>query len=95
MKMKLSEVDVHNDFGKLVIFQLWNNPESLSSNYSKLVALFPNLQFGLHSMPLIQIGRFVRFRILTNIISAIARTVLRSITNLQLGESKVLVISKK
>lgn len=87
--------DELSENGKLVIFQLWNNPESLSANYSKLVALFPNLQFGLYSMPLRQIGRFVRFRILANIISAIARPVFRSITNRQLGENKVLVISKK
>tara|TARA_B110000003_G_scaffold266373_1_gene293259 strand:- start:659 stop:1423 length:765 start_codon:yes stop_codon:yes gene_type:complete len=87
--------DELSENGKLVIFQLWNNPESLSANYSKLAALFPNLQFALYSMPLRQIGRFVRFRILANILSVIARLVLRSISNRQLGENKVLVISKK
>ena len=87
--------DELSEKGKLVIFQLWNNPESLSTNYSKLVTLFPNFQFRLYTMPLRQIGRFIRFRVLANILSTIARTVFRSITNRQLGENKVLVISKK
>ena len=87
--------DELSENGKLVIFQLWNNPESLSANYYELIAFFPNLQFELYSMPLRQIGKFVRFRYLANILSAIARPVLQSITNRQLGKNKVLVISKK
>lgn len=81
--------------GKLVVFQLWDNPESLSVNYKELVSSFPNLKFELHSMPVRQIGKFVRSRRFANVISEIARPIFRSITGRQLGRNKTLVISKK
>ena len=81
--------------GKLVIFQLWDNPESLSVNYKELASSFPNLKFELHSMPIRQIGKFVRSRRFANIISEIARPIFRGITGRQLGKIKTLVISKK
>ena len=87
--------DELSEEGKLVIFQLWNNPESLSVNYNELVSLFPNLKFELYLMPLRQIGKFVRSRFFANIISAIARPIFRSITGRQLSQNKALVISKK
>ena len=81
--------------GKLVIFQLWDNPESLSVNYKDLANSFPNLKFELHSMPIKQIGKFVSSRFFANIISEIARPILQSFTSRQLGKNKMLVISKK
>lgn len=81
--------------GKLVIFQLWDNPESLSVNYEELVSSFPKLNFELHSMPIRQIGKFVRSPRFSNVISEIARPIFRGITGRQLGRNKTLVISKK
>ncbi len=95
-KLYLSHLtDELSEKGKLVIFQVWDDPESLSANYRELVVSFPNLQFELYTMPLRQIGKLVRSRFLANTISAIARPILRGITNRQLGKSKALVISKK
>ena len=81
--------------GKLVIIQLWDDSESLSINYNELKSFFLNLKFDLYSLPLRQIGKFVRSRQLANILSAIARPILRGITSGQLAKTKALVISKK
>ena len=80
--------------GKLVIFQLWDNPESLSVNYKDLANSFPNQKFELHSMPIKKIGKFVSSRFFANILSEIARSILRVVTSRKIGKNKMLVISK-
>ena len=86
--------DELSEKGKLVIFQLWDNPESLSVNYKDLVNSFPNLKFELHLIPIKQIGKFVSSRFLANLISEIARIISRVVTNRKLGKNKMLIISK-
>ena len=81
--------------GKLVIFQVWDNPESLSVNYKDLANSFPNLKFELYLMPISKIGKFVSSRFFANVLSEITRSILRGVTNRQLGKNKILVISKK
>ena len=80
--------------GKLVIFQRWDVPESLSANFKEIVNSFPDLKFELYTMPIKTIGKFVRSTFLANIVSEIARPILRTFTSLEFGKNKALVISK-
>ena len=43
--------DELSEKGKLVIFQRWDNSESLSDNYEDIVSSFTNLKFELYKMP--------------------------------------------
>ena len=86
--------DELSEKGKLVIFQLWDKPESLSVNYKDLLSSCPNLKFELHSIPIKKIGKFVGSSFLANAISEIARIISRVVINRNLGKNKMLVISK-
>lgn len=79
----------------LIIFQLWDNDESLSVNYKLLVKHFHALRFELYSMPIRKIGNIIHNREVANIFSFIARPWLRFFTRRALGRNKLIVITKK
>ncbi len=79
----------------LIIFQLWDNDESLSASYNSLVKHFPVFHFELYSMPARKIGNIIHNRKAANIISFIARPLLRFFTKRTLGCNKLIVITKK
>ena len=79
----------------LIIFQLWDNDESLSVNYELLVKHFSVLHFELYSMPIRKIGNIIHNRKVANIFSSIARPLLRFFTKRPLGRNKLIVITKK
>ena len=37
--------------GKFIIFQNWNNPESIATILDDLIKILPNLKFSLHFIP--------------------------------------------
>lgn len=79
----------------LIIFQLWDNEESLSANYESLVKHFPIFRFELYSMPIRKIGAIIHNRKVANIISIIARPLLKFFTKKPLGRNKLIVIKKQ
>lgn len=81
--------------GKLVIFQVWDNPESLSANYKELISNFSNLKFELHTMPIKQIGKYFGLNLFSNLLSQITRLVFRYLINRPLGKTKLLIISRE
>ena len=79
---------------KLIIFQLWDNPESLSVNYQELKKEFCQLHFDCYKMPIRIIGTYVPSRRLAIFISALLRPILRLLTKRKIGQNKVLIITK-
>ncbi|MDB2676662.1 class I SAM-dependent methyltransferase [Amylibacter sp.] len=86
--------DEISENGKLVIFQYWDNSESLSENYKDIVSSFTHLKFELYKMPIKKIGKFVPSMFFANLLSEIARLILRGVIGRPIGKNKFLVISK-
>jgi SAM-dependent methyltransferase len=80
--------------GSLVIFQLWDNPNSLSVNYEALRTHFSHLDFKAYAMPIRVIGTFVHYRRLAVFMSTFLRPILRVITKRKIGRNKIIVITK-
>ena len=80
--------------GKLVIFQKWNNPNSLSKNYSDISKSFKNLAFDLHTMPITKITHLVKNQSLAVAFSHIIRASFKFFTRRSLSEQKILIITK-
>lgn len=80
--------------GSLVIFQLWDNPNSLSVNYEVLRKNFSHLDFKAYDMPIRKIGTFIHSRRLAVFISIFLRPILRVITKRKIGLYKMIVITK-
>ncbi len=80
--------------GSLVIFQRWDNPNSLSVNYEVLRTHFSHLGFKAYDMPIRKIGTFVRSRRLAVFISIFLRLNLRVFTKRKIGRNKMIVITK-
>ena len=83
-----------NRNGKIIIFQKWNNPKSLSKNYEILKTKFPNLWFEDYFIPPKKIAKVFKSRLLSNLVSAILLKVLKLTTNYQMGIQKMVVITK-
>jgi SAM-dependent methyltransferase len=81
--------------GSLVIFQLWDNPKSLSVNYEALRKHFSNLDFKAYDMPIRKLGNLIHSRKLAVLLSEIIRPILRIITNRAIGRNKLIIISKR
>ena len=80
--------------GKLILFQKWNNPKSLSKNCKTLKTKFPNLKFDDYSIPPKEIYNIFRSILLSNIISTVVRNVLMFTIKKQIGLQKMLVITR-
>ena len=80
--------------GRLVIFQLWDNPNSLSVNYGDLRKYFSHLTFNLYDMPIRKIGILVQSRRLAILISIFLRPIIRAITKREFGRNKVIIVTK-
>jgi SAM-dependent methyltransferase len=79
---------------KLIIFQLWDNKESISSTYDQIVKHFSDFHFDLYSMPIRKIGALIHSRKAANIVSFLVRPFLRLLTRRALGRNKLIVITK-
>lgn len=79
---------------KLIIFQLWDNKESLSATYDQIVKHFSDLHFDLYSMPIRKIGTVIHSRKAANIVSFFVRPLLRFFTKRPLGRNKLILITK-
>lgn len=81
--------------GMLVLFQLWDNPESLSTNYETLKEKLTTLDFMSFDMPIRTIGKYVFSRRVANVISNFIRPILRVITGRRVGANKFVIITKR
>ena len=80
--------------GKLVIYQLWNNDESLSVNYDKLKSGFSPFSFSSYPVPVRTVGTLVPFYPLALGLSSMLRRLLYSVFGRKVGENKCIVVGR-
>lgn len=80
--------------GKLILFQLWDNPTSLSTNYQELKNEMSHLDFVIYDIPIRIINTYVPSRQLAVFISALIRPILQFATRRKIGQNKLVIITK-
>lgn len=81
--------------GALVIYQLWDNPVSLSANYEALQKYFSKLVFKDYDMPIRKIGMLIPSRGLAILLSKMMREILWFFTKKKIGKNKIIIIRHK
>ena len=80
------------DNGKLVIFQLWDNENSLSSTYYEIKKEFKEFKFSEFLMPIRLVGVYVPVYSLALKLSFVFRPLLRKLSGRQIGRNKCIII---
>ncbi len=82
--------------GRLIIWQKWDNPESLSSNYAEVKLKFNNHDFYLSEVPMAKIARiFPKSFHVSLLLTKVARVIFQRILNKPIGSGRCVVISGK
>ena len=82
------------DNGKLVIFQLWDNENSLSSTYYEIKKEFKEFKFSEFLMPIRLVGVYVPVYSLALKLSFVFRPLLRKLSGRQIGRNKCIIIER-
>ena len=82
--------------GKLIIWQKWENPESLSSNYEEIKLEFYNYDFYLREVPMARIARiFPKSVFVSLLLTKLVRIIFKWTLNKSIGSGRCIVISSK
>mgnify|MGYP000849073154 FL=1 len=81
--------------GALVVFQLWDNPLSLSVNYEALQKYFSKLVFKDYDIPIRKIGILIPHRGLAILLSKIMSEILSFFSKKKIGKNKIIIIKHK
>lgn len=83
-----------SDDGRLVIFQLWDNNDSLSINYADLNSDLSDWKFDLYEVPIRIIGRVIPNQAIALYVSYLLRPIVQKLTGRKLGKNMCLILKK-
>ena len=83
-----------NEGGKLIIFQRWDNEESLSINFEILVAEFSDYEFQSYHMPMRKLASIIPNRNVSLFLTQILRAIIQKYTRKKMGKNRAIIIKK-
>ena len=81
--------------GKLVIYQRWDNPASLSVNYDVIKKEIKGYEFSDYMMPMRRIGLLFKNYHLSVLLSEVIRLILDFFSNNKVGYKKIVIVQSK